>query len=398
MSKDNPQDWDPRAKPVLDDQISAYDQLRRQCPLAFSNYLQWSLFRHDDVLRVLRDHVTFSSAASAHLSIPNGMDPPEHTLFRQIIEPYFGPSAMRQFEPVCRRIAADLVTRLPVRGEVELMHDFAQDFALEIQCAFMGWPAELHEPLRAWTRQNREATLAADREAMAAVALQFDGSIRDQLQARRAAGATAPDDTTTRLLRERVNGRPIADEEIVSIVRNWTVGELATISACVGSIVGYLAARPGLQSRLRSEPDLLPAAIDEILRIDAPLIANRRRTTKPVEIGGRKIDAGERLTLIWASANRDEARFGDPDEFRLDRNPDDNLLYGAGIHVCPGAPLARLELRIVMEELLARTERLSLVEDKAAVRAAYPGGGFATLPIWVEATPAAAPTPLQASD
>ncbi|WP_296712385.1 cytochrome P450 [Rhodoblastus sp.] len=396
MSQDHPQDWDPRATPVLDDQIGAYDQMRRQCPVAFSNYLQWSLFRHDDVQRVLRDHETFSNAASAHLSIPNGMDPPEHTPFRKIIEPYFLPSAMSHFEPVCRGIAVNLVARLPVRGEVELMRDFAQDFALQIQCAFMGWPATLHEPLRDWTRRNREATLAADREAMAAVALQFDGCIRELLHVRRAAGATAPDDTTTQLLREQVNGRPIADEEIVSIVRNWTVGELATISACVGLIVGYLAARPSLQSHLRSERKLLPAAIDEILRIDAPLISNRRRTTRAVEIGGQKIEAGERLTLIWASANRDEAKFGDPDEFRLDRNPDDNLLYGAGIHVCPGAPLARLELRIVMEELLARTQSFSLLKDKPPSRAAYPAGGFATLPLWVEAEPPATSTSLQA--
>lgn len=218
------------------------------------------------------------------------------------------------------------------------------------------------------------------------------------MQARRAAGATAPDDATTRLLREQVNGCSISDEEIISIVRNWTVGELATISACVGLIVGYLAARPNLQSRLRRQPELLPAAIDEILRIDAPLIANRRRTTRPVEIGGRKIDAGERLTLIWASANRDEARFGDPDELRLDRNPDDNLLYGASIHACPAAPLARLELRIIMEELLARTQSFSLVKDKPPTRAAYPSGGFATLPLWVDATPATSSTSLGAGN
>lgn len=387
MIQDHPQDWDPRATSVTDDQIGAYDGLRRRCPVAFSKYLNWSVFKHDDVLRVLQDHATFSNVVSAHVSAPNGMDPPEHTLFRQIIEPYFDPLAVERFEPVCRSIAVDLMSQLPIQGEVELMRDFAQDFALQIQCAFMGWPAELHEPLRDWTRRNQQATLAADREAMGAVALQFDGYIGDLLRVRREAGVGAPDDVTTRLLREQVEGRPISDEEIVSIVRNWTVGELATISGCVGLLVGYLAVRPALQSRLRSAPELLPAAIDEILRIDAPLISNRRRTTRAVEIGGRKIGSDERLTLIWASANRDETRFGDPDEFRLDRNPDDNLLYGAGIHVCPGAALARLELLIIMEELLARTQNISLIEGKTPVRAVYPSGGFVTLPVWIEGTP-----------
>jgi cytochrome P450 len=109
-----------------------------------------------------------------------------------------------------------------------------------------------------------------------------------------------------------------------------------------------------------------------------------RQAARAVEIGGRKIAAGERLTLIWASANRDEAVFGDPDEFRLDRDPSQNLLYGAGIHVCPGAPLARLELRILMEELLARTRRIALVPGKPAVKAMYPASGFSALPLWVD--------------
>ena len=93
------------------------------------------------------------------------------------------------------------------------------------------------------------------------------------------------------------------------------------------------------------------------------------------------MSAGERISLIWASANRDEAVFGDPDEFRLDREPSDNLLYGAGIHDCPGAPLARLELLAVMEELLKCTDHIELVPGKDPVMAAYPASGFSTLPL-----------------
>jgi cytochrome P450 len=126
---------------------------------------------------------------------------------------------------------------------------------------------------------------------------------------------------------------------------------------------------------------MLPAAIDEILRIHAPLISNRRSATRPGKFDGRTIEAGERISLIWASANRDEAVFGDPDEFRLDRDPALNLLYGAGIHVCPGAPLARLELRVVMEELLCATREIAPLRGKAPVKAAYPASGFASLPL-----------------
>src|SRR3546814_9649779 len=128
-----------------------------------------------------------------------------------------------------------------------------------------------------------------------------------------------------------------------------------------------------------SDLEPLPPAIDEILRIHAPLIANRRITTRPVELGGRHLDAGERVSILWASANRDEAVFGDPDDFRLDRDPLLNLLYGAGIHVCPGAPLARMELRLLMEALLACTQRLALTSAHPPIRARYPGGGSPSL-------------------
>ena len=104
-------DWDPTAPEVLRDQRAAYDAMRRRCPVAYSEFLGWSLFRHEDVLRVLLDHETFSNAVSRHLSVPNGMDPPEHTAYRRLIEPFFSAEPVAAFEPVCREIAANL-TRL----------------------------------------------------------------------------------------------------------------------------------------------------------------------------------------------------------------------------------------------------------------------------------------------
>ena len=234
------------------------------------NYLHWSVFRHADVVHVLKDHKTFSNAVSTHLSVPNGMDPPEHGKYRTIVERYFEPQRMQAFEPVCRSIAAELARQLPSEHAVDLMGEFAENFAVQIQCAFMGWPEALHAPLRLWVRKNHEATLAGHQAATAAVALEFDHHIRAQLEVRREVGTEAPDDVTTSLLRERIDGRSLSDEEIVSIVRNWTVGELGTIAASIGILVHYLAERLSLQRELREQPSLLPAAIDEILRIHAP--------------------------------------------------------------------------------------------------------------------------------
>ncbi|CAM5241306.1 Cytochrome P450 OS=Stutzerimonas stutzeri OX=316 GN=CXK95_15690 PE=3 SV=1 [Stutzerimonas stutzeri] len=384
-------DWGPRSEAVLKDQMATYDDMRRRCPVATSRYGYTSLFRHADVMRVLMDHETYSNAVSRFPSVPNGMDPPEHTAYRRLIEPYFEPQQMEAFAPVCREVAVRLVQALPEQADVELMADFAQIFALQIQCAWLGWPVELHEPLRLWTLKNQAATLARDEAAMSAVALEFDGYIKDLLTARRNAGSAAPDDVTTRLLRDQALGRPLTDDEIVSILRNWTVGELGTIAASIGILVHYLAGHAALQQQLREQPALLPAAIDEILRIHAPLVMNRRVTTREVTLGERTLAAGTRLALIWASANRDEAVFGDPDAFRLDREPQLNLLYGAGIHVCPGAPLARLELRVVMEELLGRTRRIALLADQQPVKAFFPASGFSSLPLHIEKAANATP-------
>ncbi|WP_227370113.1 cytochrome P450 [Halomonas sp. M20] len=384
MEDKSPADWDPRAQEVLDDQIKAYDGMRKRCPVAYSDYLQWSLFRHEDVMRALTDHDTFSNAASRHLSVPNAMDPPEHTPYRHIVEKYFTAEHVREFEPMCRANTASLFDDLPQDSDVEVMNALGQPFAVRNQCAFMGWPDSLREPLRRWIGKNHQATRAGDRHAMAKIALEFDGYISEQLIARREAGEAAPADATTRLLQEKIEGRWLSDEEIVSIIRNWTVGELGTIAASVGILTHYLAKHSELQEALRQGRENLPDAIDEILRIHAPLISNRRVTTQPVTIGDREVPAGERISLIWASANRDEDVFGDPDEFQPQRNRDNNLLYGAGLHVCPGEPLARLELEVFMETLLAKTRHIEMAPDATPERAQFPASGFASLPVMIQ--------------
>ncbi len=380
-------DWDPRSEEVLRDQRTAYDRMREHCPVAYSEFLGWSLFRHEDVSRVLQDHETFSSSVSRHLSVPNGMDPPEHAIYRRIIEPYFVPQRMNAFEPVCREIVATLIRDIYASGEVELIADFAQPFAVRVQCAFLGWPAALHEPLIRWSIKSDEAVLKQDRRSLTELAREFEGFIDDMLESRRQAGAKLEDDITSALMHESVEGRPLSHDEIASILRNWTAGEFGTIAAAVGVLAHYIARDAGLQAQLRAEPSHLPAAIDEILRIHGPLLVNRRITTRPVEIGGRALDSGARISLNWVSANRDAQVFEDPDVFRLDRDPAANLLYGLGIHVCPGAPLARLELQVVMEELLARSTAIELVSDNSPTNATYPESGFCTLPLRIRRAP-----------
>lgn len=377
-------DWDPRSAEVQIDQIRAYDHMRETCPVAYSDYLGWSLFRHADILQVLTDHETFSNVVSRHPSVPNGMDPPQHAFYRRMIDPYFTRERVETFEPECRRVAGDLLEALGTAPSFEAMTCLAEPYAVGIQCGFLGWPASLHEPLLQWVRQNRQATLARDTDAMAAIALEFDGHIRSQLKWREEAGDAAPDDITTSLVRQTVDGKRLDHGEIVSILRNWTVGELGTIAACVGIIVHFLAETPEIQTGLRLDRSGLSPAIEEILRLHGPLVSNRRTALRPVMIGGSRIEAGERITVIWTSANRDARAFEAADRYCPMRDQGPNLLYGAGIHICPGAALARMQLRVMIDELLSRIRPFSLLTGTEPLRAVYPASGFASVSLQID--------------
>jgi cytochrome P450 len=377
-------DWDPRSPASTADQVGTYDELRSRCPVAHSEYLGWSVMRHADVVEILADPHTFSSVVSTHPGVPSGFDPPRHTAYRQIINPYFAPDQMAKFERSCRALAAELISAIPAERALDFVDRVAMPFALRAQLTWLGWPPETEGALRQWTRRNRDATRAGDRQQLSAVAEEFDGTIRDILNSARRGRDVG--EATTKLLAERIDGVPLQDEELVSILRNWTVGELGSISASVGIIANYLAAHQDLQQHLRQSIEELPAAIDEILRIDPPLIASRRTATRSVTVGDQSVAAGARISLLWASADRDESVFGDPDAFRPEINANENLLYGRGIHYCPGAPLARLELRVLIEELLAGFDQISPARHSSSIRAAYPAGGFASLPLTLSRT------------
>ena len=377
MSDPPTSDWDPRGASVLQDQRHAYDEMRERCPVAFSEFLGWSFFRYEDVVRVLADPSGYSSATEFR-AVPNGLDPPEHGVYRRALERYFGSDRMNGFEPRCRQIAADQLQPLLERGEAEFITELAEPFSLKTLCAFLGWPPELWERIGGWTHGNEQAAFSQDAEAGATLAREFSEHVKATLQARRANAVDESEDITTGLLATEVNRERLSDDDIVSILRTWTAGH-GTIAAALGILILHLAEHPDIQEHLRGEPSLLPAAIEEILRIDDPLVANHRTATHDVEIEGRAIPAGEHLSLMWIAANRDHQAFDDPDTVRFDRDPNRGLVFGADIHKCLGAPLARLEMRIAMEELLARTSGIALAGHEPVRRASYPTNGLRTL-------------------
>lgn len=344
----------------------------------------WTLLRHEDVVRAAQDPETFSSAVSRHLQIPNGLDGTEHARFRAVTDPFFGPGPMAELAPRLRMVAADVVRTLPEGRPFDAVSALGSPYAVRATSAWLGWPADLEPELLQWMRDNHAATRSGDLHRTTEVAERFDRMIRTLVDARRDAGDAAPDDVTTELTRATVEGRALTDEEIVSILRNWTAGDLASIALCVGVVARYLSEHPDVQTSVRAgagDARALDRAIDEILRIDDPFVANRRRATRDVEVGGRAVGAGDVVVFSWTAANRDPDRFGDADAFEPERNAAGNLVYGTGPHVCPGRPLATLELRLVLQELLRATVWLELAPDEESEREVPPLGGYRRAPV-----------------
>jgi cytochrome P450 len=378
-------DWDVRSDDVQRNQLAAYDCLRESHGVARSEALGASVFGHADVLAVVQDHARFSSVVSSHVAVPNGMDPPQHTVYRRLIDPYFAPERVAAMRPVYGGIAAALL------DEVRQAHggaafDFvavcALPYAARTQCAFLGWPQALEGELAAWIAQHHRASLEQDRTRLGELGQQFEALIDRMLDERHGLSDAAVRDATQALMHEVVDGQPLSRGAIASILRNWTVGEIGTIAASVGIIAQWLACHPHLQQRLRDEPALRAEAIEEILRLHGPLVVNRRVARCPVHVGGHEFEAGERVTVHWTAANRDPRVFEAPEEFRFGRDQSRNLLYGAGIHVCPGAPLARAQLAVWLRALLEATRTFALASaQQPSEYAQYPAMGFARLPL-----------------
>lgn len=365
-----------------ENQRTEHDAARVRCPVAHQAN-SWVVLGHAEVVAAATDPETFSSNVTTRRAIPNSLDGPEHTAYRAVVDRYLSEQRVADQEPQCRAHAAAIVDALPRNDTVETLAAIGAPYAVRSQSTWLGWPQDLEDDLVAWMRDNHAATRSGNRDRTAAVADRFDHMIRTLLEVRRGAPVT---DITGELMGETVHGRPLTDEEIVSILRNWTAGDLGSLAGSVGVIVHFLATTPTVQHEIRAlarvaDSAALEAAVEEMLRIDDPFVANRRVATRDVELGGQAIPAAGRVQLNWTAANRDPLVFGDPDRYDPKGNADANLVFGIGPHVCPGRALTLMELRVITEELLARTTWIEPATDLPAVRDTPPAGGWALVPV-----------------
>lgn len=290
-------------------------------------------------------------------------DPPAHTLHRRAVFPSLVERRMREAEGFARAVAADLVAQAVAKGGFDATSALADPLPMTVLTEVLGLRTEgiSLDDLLAWAFDGTELLAGtnslvrmAELSARAADAGAF---LADQL-----AGAV-PDPDTGVLGAVAVgvrDGLLTPDEGVGTLVILLGAGGESTTSL-IGNAVRMLAEQPDLQDLLRTDPSLVPAFVEEVLRLQSPFQGHYRAVRRPTELGGVHLDAGDALFLLWAAANRDNTHLDAPDELRLDRpNPRDHLGFGRGIHHCVGAPLARMEARLALEELLPRTHRFTL--------------------------------------
>jgi cytochrome P450 len=379
MKNIKPPDWNPNSASTQRDQIKSYDSMRRLCPVAYDNQRGWSLFKHQDILNVLNDHHSFSNVVSKHHNIPNGMDQPEHTIYRAITSKYLSNTDVDTFKPKCSSIIYQLISLIPESKPIEIMEHLAIPFSTKAQCAYLGWKDDLHIPLILWASKNKQASIKGNKHQLRSLAQEFESFILDIININKQHLTLEPNSITHRLCIEGFNGKILKQKELISVLRNWTAGEIGTISSAIGIIINFLATHPEIQSKIRLNPDLIPSATEEILRLHGPLVTNKRKATKNKVIGCKEIEEGEFISINWVSANRDENAFHDSKSFDINRDQSNNLLYGAGIHICPGATLARLEINLITTALLSHFSNFKPSLELPTINAIYPSSGFSSL-------------------
>ena len=365
LGTDSLVDWDPLVQ--LGDPYPMYRRLRDEAPVHHhARHDLWALSRWDDVQAAAKDWETFSSSAGGtgndlddtyQLFLPAGdlpaADPPVHTRLRGALRLAFSPSALKvRFEPAVRAKVRESIDSFADAGHADFARDLARPLPGTTMFTWFGFPEADHPRLLALFADMLERT--PGERALPAVSIaardQLRAYVRDVAAERR---AVPGDDLMTHVVRAEAAGELTSDEIIGSSLLLFAAG-ITTTSGLISNSLLHLERYAEARETMRRDPTTIPAAVEELLRYDAPIQALGRTTTRDVELHGTTIPAGARVALLFASANRDERHWADPDTLDIRRDPNRHVSFGDGIHHCLGAPLARLEARIVFEELLPR--------------------------------------------
>jgi cytochrome P450 len=310
------------------------------------------LSRFDDVRSALRDSETFSSAGGSFIPavgserlIPINVDPPMHEEYRKLFSDRMTVGAIRDMTPLLDEIVDDLVTRFVARGGGDFMKEVALPLPLTVLKTLVGFSDETVSRLRMLTEESWEDVTTKSMDDARAGLYEM---VRHELARHR---ETRPDDYMTQLIDAQVDGRPVRDDELVRVLTTFAVAGHETTANTAGWVVHYLAEHRPLQEEVRRDRSLIPRVVEEILRLHTPAQNTVRLTTRNAEVGEKVIPAEELVLVSCASANRDERQYANASSFDLQRGARGHLAFGFGRHQCPGASLARTELRLLLARL-----------------------------------------------
>ncbi len=380
--------FDPTNPAFVVDPYPTYARMRREAPLEwYEPGGMWLVSRHGDVDALLRDRrlgrvfqprepdERFGPWNLLNVHSMLELEPPQHTRLRRLVAGEFTPRRVEALRPRVRALVDELLDPIADAGEADIVAQLAEPLPVAVIAELLGIPAADQHLLRPWSNAIVALyELSADEDAAGraiTASQEFDTYLRELIARRHR--QPGPD-----LLSALVEGAALTTDELVATaVLLLNAGHEASVNV-LGSGVVALLRQPEQLDRLRADPGLVPLAVEELIRYDSPLSLFTRTVFSPVEVAGRTLTSGERVALLLGSANRDGDVFDNPDTLDVGRQRNPHVGFGAGIHFCLGAPLARIELQEALDRLLARFRDLALVADPP-VRPTFQFRGYRTV-------------------
>ncbi len=364
-----------------------FEMLRSKCPVAKADSYGgfWLLSRYTDVHDAVLNTPVFSSASGITIPVvPQPpvicleQDEPEHRKYRRPMQSWFSAGRMSRLEDSIRGIVSACLDEVVADGRA----DFATAVAAPVPPMVIALLLGLPESDWPWFREREGAFLRLATEGDEAGSAAAVNDLKEYLSARLEDRKRAPtDDMLSEILAVTVDGEPIRDEQAVSLAFLILGAAHETTVGGIGGMLYHVTKNAAIRDQLIADPSLIENAVEEAIRLEAPLPGLGRMLTDDAVVDGVAMPRGDRVMLLFAAANRDPDVFECPEDFRVDRTNNRHLGFGAGIHRCVGAPLARLEMRVVLEEVLRRMPNIRLEDDSAVRVECAVGRSYATLPV-----------------
>ncbi|PYE52401.1 cytochrome P450 [Paenibacillus barcinonensis] len=348
--------------------FQVYAELRENTPVRYDEHREcWDVFRYEDVQYVLKNPKLFSSERNRTSSSMLTTDPPKHKQLRDLVNQAFTPKAIEALAPRIQQITDELLAPHLSNGKINLIDDLATPLPVIVIAELIGVPATDRREFKHWSDVLVKGARDDSEEAFQELVQEKQRNMQELytyfaaiLEQRR---AEPQEDLISLLLAAEIEGQQLTTEEVINFCILLLAAGNETTTNLIANAVRILSEQPELQLELREHPDRVASAVEETLRYYPPIVAIGRVARETVELNGQTIQAGDQVISWVGAANRDAAQFEHADKFVTDRKPNRHMGFGFGIHFCLGAPLARLEARVVLHTLLQRIEHIQLVSE-----------------------------------